>query len=51
MINWTKGGGLHPFMKTYTPGPDILDIGAGLGGLCRTLAEEYNSNPIGVEYG
>ena len=51
MINWTKGGGLHHFMKTYTPGPDILDIGAGLGGICRTLAEEYKANPIGIEYG
>ena len=50
MINWTKAGGLHHFMKTYTPGPKVLEIGGGLGGLCRTMADEYKSEPIGVEY-
>ena len=50
MINWTKAGGLHHFMKTYTPGPKILEIGGGLGGLCRTMAEEYNAEPVSIEY-
>jgi len=37
-------------MKKYTPGPKIVDVGAGMGGACRILAEEYGAEPIGIEY-
>jgi SAM-dependent methyltransferase len=37
-------------MDKYKPGNKIVDIGAGLGGPCRMLAEEYGCTPIGLEY-
>lgn len=49
-INFTGTQGIDEFMKKYTPGPKIVDVGAGMGGACRILAEEYGAEPIGIEY-
>jgi hypothetical protein len=50
MINFTGCSGLDEFMRKYTPGPVIVDVGAGMGGACRVLHQEFNMTPIGIEY-
>ena len=39
MINWTQGEGVNWFMKKYSPGKSIVDVGAGYGGITRMLKD------------
>ena len=50
MINWTQGEGVHWFMKKYTPGKSIVDVGAGYGGITRMLKDQYDVEPISMDF-
>jgi cyclopropane fatty-acyl-phospholipid synthase-like methyltransferase len=49
-LNVVGVNAVRNFISNYNPGPNVVDIGAGVGGTCRVLAAEYGCNPVGIEF-
>jgi cyclopropane fatty-acyl-phospholipid synthase-like methyltransferase len=50
VINLTEAEGYKYFLRNYSSGTNVVEVGAGLGGPGRMMIKEFGVNIDGLEY-